>query len=270
MKHFLIAICFMFPMLATAQQNYQIKSIHGEVSLRHVNEKTWKKAKALTYVNLEDILNVNKGGGVTLLEKSTGRVFVSTETGKVSVQDRLVNAEKKAQSLYSSLNSELMKSAKQQKGGHPYVSIAAVTRGNCDTCPAQMDLYDSVYTSILNFFKDEKNAELSDIIVEKTFVPECAFSITIKNNSDKLLYFNAVHIMDGRPAICYDIDDIDFIPLQPRASVHLTSFPLFQDQGQYILIASEINLSIELLEATFESEPILTSCELECIKFKRL
>lgn len=270
MKRFLIAICFMFPMLATAQQNYQIKSIQGEVSLCHVNEKTWVKAKALTYVNLEDILNVNKGGSVTLLEKSTGRVFVSTETGKVSVQDRLVNAEKNAKSLSSALNSEFGKSEKQQKGSRPYVSMAAVTRGKCDTCPIQTDLYDSVYTSILNLLQKEMNNDISDIIIEKTFVPEGTFSITIKNNSDRLLYFNAVHVTDGHPSICYYFDNMDFIPLQPSASVDLTSFPLIQNRGQYILIASEINLSVELIEAVFESEPILSSCELPNLRLMAL
>lgn len=283
MKRFFIAICIMIPMLAVAQQNYQIESIQGDVTLRYSNEKTWIKAKKLMDVSLDDILNVKKGGSVSVLEKSTGRVYVSTETGQVSVLVRLQNRDKKEQSVFSALFSETTRNTKQQESPNLYISYSASTNGvrktyiptasgsaMPDTNNVNTDLYDSVYTSILQLIQNKKTEEANDLVVEKDSGSDGTFTITITNNSDRLLYFNAVHITDGHPAICYYIDDMDFIPLQFGTTVDLTAFPLIQDQGQYILIASDVNLSVELLEATFESEPILSSCELECIKLKRL
>ena len=271
MKRFFIIICIMFPLSAIAQKNYQIKNTQGNVALCHVNEKTWVEAKTLTYVALDDIISFKENSSVTLLEKNTGRVFLSTEPGKVSVKKRLLNAEKSAQSLFAALNSELKKSVMNPNTTHPYVSMAAVTRSSgCDTCPVHTDLYDSVYTNIIDFLQERINVGSSDIIVEKTFDQQGTFAITIKNNSDKLLYFNVVHITDGHPAICYYFDDMDFIPLQSGDTVDLTSFPLILGHGQYTLIASEINLSVERLNKVFEGKPITSSGKLPNVKLIQL
>lgn len=265
MKRLLIVLCIVFPMIASAQQNYQIEKVVGDVTLRHNNKTNWVKVKALMYVDLDDILNVKKGGSVTIEEKSTGRVFVTNKTGKVSVQKRLVDEEKNQQGVFSALNSKVRESVKKHgNDNRNYGNPGVVPRG-CDTCPIPVDIYDSVYANILYVSNTpQTDKESNDIVVEKTLVSEGTFSITIKNVSDKLLYCNVVKFADGQPSICYYFDDLDFIPLELGDKVDLTSFPLVKD-GQYLLIASEINFSVELLEATFEGKPYLQPCELKNI-----
>lgn len=271
MKRLLIVLCIVFPMLANAQQNYQIKSVIGEVTLRHTNKTSWIKANALVYVDLDDILNVKKGGNVTIVEKSTGRVFVSAKTGKISVQNRLIDAEKNAQSVFSSLNSKVRESVKKHGNDtRHYGSIGVVTRG-CDTCPITVDIYDSVYANILYFSNTyQSDYEINGIEVEKIYVPEGTLSITLKNTSDKPYFCNVVNITDGQPSICYYFEDMDFIPLESGDRVDLTSFPLNKDDSQYLLIVSENNLSVELLQATFDGKHHLQPCELKNVRVIKL
>lgn len=289
MKRLLIVLCMVLPMLASAQQNYQIKNVVGDVTLRHNNETNWVKVKALMYVDLDDILNVKKGGSVTIVEKSTGRVFVTKKAGKVSVQNRLVDVENNAQGVFAALNSNVRKSVKKHGcDNRQYGSVGAVTRG-CDTCPIPVDIYDSVYAGILYFANSSQSVnEANGIVVEKTYVPEGTLSLTLKNTSDKLLYCNVVLVSElynkktnmfraksnyektpmetnKKVSICYYFDDMDFIPLEPGDKVDLTSFPLVNN-GQYLLIASEVNLSSKLLETTFEGKPYLQPFELKNIK----
>ena len=258
-------------MIVNAQQNYQIKNVVGDVTLRRANDADWIKAKALMYVGLDDILNVKKGGSVTIVERSTGRVFVTVKTGKVSVQKRLVDVENNAQGVFAALNSTVLESIKKRgNDNRHYGSVGVVTRG-CDTCPIPVDIYDSLYASILHFANtSQSDNEAKGIDVAKSYIPEGTLSISIKNVSDKLLYCNAVKITDGQPSVCYFFDDLDFIPLAPGDKVDLTSFPLVKDDGQYFLIASETNLSVALLEATFEGKPYLQPCESKHIQLINL
>lgn len=293
MKRLLIVLCIVFPMIANAQQNYQIKHVVGDVTLRHANEANWVKVSPLRYVDLDDILDIKKGGSVTIVENSTGRVFLSNKTGKVSVQNRLIDVEKNAQSVFTALNSKVRKSVKKHgNDNRHYGAVGVVTRG-CDTCPIPVDIYDSLYANIVYFSNTpQSDNETNDIVVEKTYVPEGTLSLTLKNTSDKLLYCNVVLVSElynhktnrFRPkrhdeqtpketnkkvSICYYFDDMDFIPLEPGDKVDLTSFPLVNN-GQYLLIASEMNLSVELLEATFEGKPYLQPCELKNVKISTI
>ena len=270
MKRLLIVLCIVFSMIANAQQNYQIKNVVGDVTLRHTSDANWVKAIALMYVDLDDILNVKKGSSVTIVEKNTGRVFVTKKAGKGSVQNRLVDVENNAQGVFAALNSKVRESIKKRgNNNRHYGSVGVVTRG-CDTCPIPVDIYDSVYASILYFANSSQSVnETNGIIVEKTYAPEGTLSLTLKNTSDKLLYCNVIKITDGQPAIGYYFDEMDFIPLEPGDKVDLTSFPLIDD-GQYLLIASEVNLSAELLETTFEGKPYLQPCKLQSMKLINL
>ena len=271
MKRFLLTLCFVLPILAGAQQNYQIKSTQGDVAIRQAGKSDWIKATALMYVDLDDVLSVKKGGSVTIVEKNTGRVFFSDKTGNISVEKRLVKTEENAQKLFYALNSWLKESMVKNKNGvHHAGAIGAVSRG-CDTCSMSTDIYDSVYANILYFSSTAKPDNESDgIVVEETFGPGRTVALTLKNTSDKLLYCNVVKITDGQLSISYIFEDMDFIPLGPGEKVDLTTFPLTLDDGQYILVASEVDLYVDLLNFVFEGSPYVQPCNLSKIRLKAI
>lgn len=268
MKRILTLLFFMLPLLAEAQHNYRIVSVLGDVSLRRSNGSNWTKATPTT-LSLMDTLYIKKGGSVSIEEISTHRSFgpfIGME--KSCLRDLLNQEEKKRKSSFVSCNSLVLSRTQQKTGPHIPSDSGDEIKGVGDTNGINADLYDSVFSYLLQCHDskrktDEKN---NDIKVTKTKVSKNMFSISIQNNTEKTYYCNVVHFDDGYPNLCFFLDGMDFIPITPGDIVDFSSFPLIQDSGHFFVIASEQDLSIVILEATFEGKPIAPSCKLESVK----
>jgi hypothetical protein len=279
MKKILLTICVLTPLFAVAQHDYKIISVCGDVMLQRYGLKEWVEAKAFIEVSLDDILHVKEGAKVDILEKSTGNVFFSTETGKQNVQKRLQSCDNRRQGVFAATNKIIYNGGdsspyvpeigSNHTGGN--VSLGAGVRDLNDTIKTIIpDLYDSIYASILLFNRNDNSVDNQDVIIEKKVVFEDIFSVIVTNNTEESLYFNAVHVLNGQTSVCYYIDEMDFIHLQPGASADLTCFPLWQDDGRYFLITSKVNLSLKILEETFNGKPIISECELPMLKIYAL
>lgn len=259
MKRLLIVLITALPFVMCAQGNYEITNIRGNVTLLRDGAKKWEKARVFMSVSLNDVLSVPSGGEVEIHERSTGRIDVSSKSGKVSVQNRILDARKARQSTFATMHGELMKKIKKQnQTSRPMVSYAAVSRGENDTIIA--DLYDSIYANILYIEQNNIHSERKEFTVEKIHLGENSFSVRTTNNSDRLLYFNIVRMEEANIEVCYYLDGWDFIPIPAGEMIDLSPFPLLNSSGKYLVIFSENNLSNELLDATFQGKPVLSPC----------
>lgn len=271
MKRLLFALCVLCPLVMEAQYNYEIYRINGDVTLRRAKETLWINADVLVEVSLNDVVNVNKGGEVSIVEKSTGRIFSSKEIGAFTVKERLQNAENAAQNLFSALNKELVNSVRKQKSSNnkyeSYAASANSVRGGID---GTYSVYDTLYANIVQCAGEEKCAECSDITLVIDTLSDNAFTISVGNGGEKDLYCSLVLVAEGWVSLCYYFREMDFIPLTAGTILDLSPFPLIRNEGAYVFVVSERDLSVDYLETVFEGERILQPCELKGVRTIKL
>ena len=213
MKKILALLLILLPLFAEAQHNYRIIAVDGDVSLRRYNGNNWKKATPTT-LSLKDTLYIQKGGSISIEEISTKRGFGPfISMGKSCLRDLVNQDEKKRKNSFVSCNSLVLSRSPEESSDIPLAS-ADETRGLGDTNGIHADLYDSVFSYLLQCHDskrktDEKN---NGIKVTKTKVSKNMFSISIQNNTEKTYYCNVVHFNDGYPNLCFFLDGMDFIP----------------------------------------------------------
>lgn len=267
MKRLLLALYLLGPLMLVAQNNYEIYSFDGDVTLRRARETSWVKADALDAVSLDDVIAVGKGARVSIVEKSTGRLFLSKELGPLTVKQRLRNADGSSQSLFSALNKELLNSMRRQKADNnrydSYAASANSVRGGVED--SIYTIYDTLYTNMLQCASGGQCTGCTSITLVVDTVSNNVFTASVRNNGEKNLFCNIVLVTESNASLCYFFDDLDFIPLPAGGLLDLSPFPLIRNMGTYVIVVSERDLSVEEIETAFEGRPLLHPCELKSV-----
>lgn len=256
MKRFFAVVCVFLPLLVVAQTqtNYEIFKIEGSVSLHRKGINSWENPSPLMGVSIYDTISLAKGGSISILEKNTGRIFISTEIGSMSVGERLKKSEQNNGRLFKTLNNKIIKSLRKENKSHkPYVANAATSRGDTPSQTVNYDLYDSVSASILQYGVQGNGYNFNDIIVTKEILDNGTFGIKVKNNCNRLLFFNLMRVHGNDIQQCFYLDNMDLIPLPSGKDLDLTPFTLYDNGERYIFFALETNLYLEILKEYFKN-----------------
>ena len=269
MKHFLFILCVMFPLVTDAQTGYEIFKIQGDVIIRRQGSAQWESVTPFMGVEINDTIKLSKGSSVTILEKDSRRLFASSEMGSFTLSSRLHKAERNEETVFNTLNKKIVRLLKKENKSHkPYVSNAAASRG--DGQMPEYDLYDSVCADIIQYGLRGTGSNCEDVYVRKINMDDSTFGITVKNESENLLFFNMLVFKDDKLQTCFRIEDMDLIPLPSNTTLNLTPFPLYDNGDKYIFFALETNLYLKLLEYSLNNISEIKPMNVRGLKIKVL
>ena len=247
MKRLLVILLFMlFSWTSQSQDKYAVYECSQAARVFRTDSRSWDAITKGETLQENTLLNIKKKGAISILDKSTRRIYSNVKTGKQTVSALIQASSKSANSTFGNLNHQLARNVKNSDHRSRYYSTyGATVRGD-----GEVTFADSLYYSI--FQGITKQTYGNSLVLKETRNNDGTISFSIVNDSDSLFFVSLICGDKSHISLCFDglIYGADVISVLPHSMANLQSHRFAPPSGneQYYLIASQREFWVEPLK----------------------
>ena len=252
LKRIQFLLCLLVGCLCLAEDihaRYYVHKVSGDVScLRGDTYVQVTKGEAL---NVKDAVKIGDKGLLSIVDRSTSRVYICDEEGLTTVANVILAARKQSDAVTRLAYKQAMASVKD--GPKNLTTVGSTVRGD----ESQMDTTQLLYKSICAELASD-DIELSDSVSLSRVTKDDQWYFRVTNSSTSLLYFGIIRKEGDKYGIMLDVgrfDGVSLLAIEPDTVMDLEQF-LFVDSEKtvsYVLFATSAVFDTQELNLLLKS-----------------
>jgi len=232
-----------------AQARYYVHKVSGSVSC--LRGDSYVNLESGQQIDVADKVRIMEQSSVSIVDKNTSRVYVSTETGVTTIADIILSARKQSEAITRLVYRQTMDSVKDY--AKKPASLGATFRGDESQKSFTRLLYASMSGSL-----DRRKVKSSDSISLSRVFKGDQWYFRVENNSRELLYFGVIRIKDGSVGLMLEVgrfDGVSVLAIEPDNSVELYQYVFAETDPDvsYVLFATPVVFDMQELGVLFRS-----------------
>lgn len=234
---------------ADADARYYVHKVSGNVA-RFSAGKDAQIVKGET-LNVKDTIKVGSQGLLSIVDRSTSRVYICDEEGLTTVANIILAARKQSESVTHLAYKQAISSVKDETKN--FTTVGATVRGD----EVKIDTTQLLYKSICEELGSGQ-MEISDCVSLNRVLEDEQWYFQVRNNSNSLLYFGVIRKEGDKYGIMLDagrFDGVSMLAIEPDTVLDLKQF-LFVDsdrEASYILFATPSAFDTQKLNLLLKS-----------------